>query len=287
MSDTKTRERFRKFAVSRKMIHQEQTVLKDDLENSHPNVCRVLEECEELFQGYEQFPSAIWVFFKCLSSASAVCSYFPANGALPHLVRHLAAGLVIRKDPESFADLQSYPPIVYGVLKSLPAVSLSPAWDALFCELNEQAEKILKFDQHKLGYDQNDYSGICGYFPAWPRLCNHGRYLMDDSKKETHKSCSKTYPGHPNLMPGIFTMYCCYGLYEISTCCFDRNSRYMHVVLKKYFVFTNFCSYFNFTTTHYFSEICYGFAVMESPESTNVPFTIVRTRFPTGVLTIV
>ena len=36
---------------------------------------------------------------------------------------------------------------------------------------------------------------------------------------------------------------------------------------------------------HYFPlGICYGFQVMESQESPNIPFTIFMTRFPEGIL---
>ena len=67
-----------------------------------------------------------------------------------------------------------------------------------------------------------------GFFPVIPRLHGDATYKVDgvvsDSDKDT---CRKNSYGHPNLSPGIFTVYCkhgvCYGFEILQMCEFPRN----------------------------------------------------------------
>ena len=36
---------------------------------------------------------------------------------------------------------------------------------------------------------------------------------------------------------------------------------------------------------YYIAGICYGFEMMDTKESTNIPFTVIRTRYETGEVT--
>ena len=48
------------------------------------------------------------------------------------------------------------------------------------------------------------------YFPNLPPVRDRGSYSTDRCKKEA-SDCRKTAGRHPNLIPGIFTMFCTHG----------------------------------------------------------------------------
>ncbi|XP_065062822.1 uncharacterized protein LOC135689505 isoform X2 [Rhopilema esculentum] len=227
----------RKLVSSKYLECVERASLNTLLSHEHPNILHVLEACEELFQGCEQFPRELCTFFRCISSNSPVCSYIPPTASFNHLAARLSSGLIIRKDPEALSELQICAPIVYGVIKCLPAASLPQPWITLLEELIVKSRYVTDFQPHDTSTSNSFLSNSLSFFPSWPQLSDRGSYTMDKTKSDTREECAKTYRGHPNLLPGIFTVYC------------------QH-------------------------EICYGFEMMQCQESTNVPFTIMRTKLP-------
>ena len=158
-------------------------------------------------------PSEVCAFFRCISSNSPVCSYIPPTASFAHLAARLSSGLIIRKDPEALSELQMCAPIVYGALKCLPAASLPEIWITLLEELLVKSTYITNFQPHEDARSNSLLSNSLGFFPSWPQLSDRGFYSMDKAKSNSGEDCAKNYRGHPNLLPGIFTVYCQHGTF--------------------------------------------------------------------------
>ena len=202
----------RKLVSSKYLECLERASLNTLLSNEHTNIMHVLEACEEVFQGCEQFPRELSTFFRCISSNSPVCSYIPPTASFNHLAACLSSGLIIRKDPEALSELQICAPIVYGVIKCLPAASLPQPWITLLEELIMKSRYVSDFQPHDTSTSNSFLSNSLSFFPSWPQLSDRGSYTMDKMKSDTREECAKTYRGHPNLLPGIFTVYCQHGM---------------------------------------------------------------------------
>ncbi len=174
-------------------------------------------------------PNGVCTFFKCIASNSPVCSYVPPTSTLGYIADRLFAGLIIRKDPETMSEIQNCAPVIYGLLNCFPASPLPDVWIVFFRELIDRSKYITQFQPHVLEAEDNTNTNDMGYFPSWRKLCTRGNYAMDKRKSDTRDECSKAYRGHPNLLPGIFTVYCQHGrlalsflpvsrLFEVPTC---------------------------------------------------------------------
>ena len=172
----------------------------------------MLAEFEQLYDGSYNILDEIWTLIRCLSSTSPACSYFPASQTLQSLMQRLSEGMVIRQEPEAFAQLQNCAPIIFGVLKVLPQVPVSQNLIQLFLELTSKTQLCFSVEQHTLDpVDGNDERIDLSFFPSWPKLCKRGQYVKDRQKANPEEECTKAYRGHPNLLPGIFTVYCEHG----------------------------------------------------------------------------
>eukprot|EP00794_Sanderia_malayensis_P003976 gene3976-4525_t len=212
IKDKRLRDRLRKFSKLRQLDTSDRNELNELLTASSPILKQVLMDFEELYGSSTQIHDEIWTLFRCISSVSPTCSYFPPSAPLDLLLQRLSAGLVIRKDPEALAQLQSLAPIIFGVLKVLPPFPVSLTIMQLFNDLNATAKLCFSVEQHTLSpVDGDDLSNYMSFFPCWPTRFQRGVYLKDKGKSGRAEDCTKLYRGHPNLLPGIFTVYCEHG----------------------------------------------------------------------------
>ncbi|XP_065052628.1 uncharacterized protein LOC135681910 isoform X2 [Rhopilema esculentum] len=240
MRHPKARNLLRKFAKRRQLELEERLELDRLLDENHKVLYNLLVYFEQLYGGALHIHEEIWVLFRCISSVSPVSSYFPCSETLKSLLEKLDEGMVIRENPEAFMQLQKCAPVIFAVLKVLPPVSVPSRLMQLFKELSARAWSCFSTAQHTLGpVAGNVGNSDLSFFPSWPKLCERGVYVKDHRQPSSAENCTKLYKGHPNLLPGIFTIYC----------------------------------------EH---EICYGFQVMEHQESPNIPYTVIRTRFPSA-----
>lgn len=120
----------------------------------------------------------------------------------------LATGLIIRKDPKSLGQQQLYAPITFDALRVLPAVKLSHHWIDIMKILSTKVKACYSVPQYNLG-PSGDSIQSYSFFLLWLALCKREYYQKDIKRKTTKgNNCNKAFTGHPNLMPGIFTVYC-------------------------------------------------------------------------------
>eukprot|EP00795_Rhopilema_esculentum_P014208 gene14208-5218_t len=212
MRHPKARNLLRKFAKRRQLELEERLELDRLLDENHKVLYNLLVYFEQLYGGALHIHEEIWVLFRCISSVSPVSSYFPCSETLKSLLEKLDEGMVIRENPEAFMQLQKCAPVIFAVLKVLPPVSVPSRLMQLFKELSARAWSCFSTAQHTLGpVAGNVGNSDLSFFPSWPKLCERGVYVKDHRQPSSAENCTKLYKGHPNLLPGIFTIYCEHG----------------------------------------------------------------------------
>lgn len=174
-----------------------------------------------------------------LASPSPVCSYVHPTTEVQDLLSEIFKEIDVRKNPILVEKIHKLIPIIFDVLenksiagslklllKEMWNIAIDPFVDSI---PDQESEEEIKNEE-------------MAFFPSLPKIRNRG--VFDQDKRNTRnnrklETCSKTYRGHPSLLPGIFTIFCPHG-------------------------------------------VCYGFQVMQTNESPDVPFTIFRTRFKTA-----
>ena len=198
--------------------------------------------------------------FSDLSTMSPVCALLTPIPQVINLMNDLCNGLEVRKFPERWQLLQDNVPILHDLICKIgPENTLLPLeYRPLVIDMVHKAQ--LPFVSTPLhpcipaSADSAQVKGNKSYFPYLPVLWERRRYKSD--KQRDTSCCTKLYCGHPSLLPGIFTVFCPHGLstlYSLLQLVYDNTV-----------------------------GICYGFQLMLSHESPNIPFTIFRTRFATG-----
>ena len=183
---------------------------RESLDAKYPYLLAVINECETIFSDAFYFPKGIWMLLRSLASVSPVCSYYPPVETLSSIMARLSSGLVIQHEPESFAELQSSAPIIYAALAALPPTPISVNWQRLFGEMQAKAQYIFSIEKHDLA-SSNCTEESYSFFPYWPLINQRGVYDQDVKNEKSRDRCKKAYPGHPNLLPGLFTVYCEHG----------------------------------------------------------------------------
>jgi len=179
-------------------------------------------------------PKGIQDLFRCVASASPVCSYVYPSDSVHSTIRSLC-DTGTKSDAKLLKSLQREAPIFFNILTELMGSCFPEEFKGLLLFLCDKSMVPFAGACVVSTSDRVSSTSLCS-FPNLPELRLRGRFAQDKDGVKTD-SCRKFYRGHPRLMPGIFTIYCSHG-------------------------------------------ICYGYQVMESQESPNVPFTIFRTRFP-------
>lgn len=168
--------------------------------------------CQKKFERADLVPRPFMKFFRCISSVSPVCSYFPNSAAFLHLMSKLKDGEDIRKDPQNLLQLQALAPVIFALLsniQTMPPVELLN----LFDHLKSFVIETFKKNPHPLltpvpVESEKPFS----FLPNWPVLNIRGLYKKDfECSRKPNVACNKDYRGHPTLMPGIFTLYCKHG----------------------------------------------------------------------------
>ena len=199
--------------------------------------------------------------FSDLSTKSPVCALLTPSPQVINLMSDLCNGLEVRKFPERWKFLQDNVPILHDLICKIgPENTLLPLeYRPLVISMVHKAQlPFVSTPLHPcIPVSVNSALDSKSYFPCLPVLWERQRYKAD---KQSHTSwCTKLYRGHPSLLPGIFTVFCPHGLPTLYYS--------LHLVYAKHYACIG---------------ICYGFQLMLSCESPNMPFTIVRTRFTTG-----
>ncbi len=201
------------------------------LQRSHCVLYRFLDECERFYGGMSQVPPGILTLLRCMSTPSPVCSYIPASEEIEALVLRLEEGMIIKKEPTHLLLLQNSAPVLFDALKTFPEIPLPDYWIDLLKELCIKGNACFSSASEHILNGPNDEDSPASFFPAWPTLRERGRYKMD-KKLSAEENCSKFYRGHPNLMPGIFTLYCQHGKQASQLmCCFIVQNYIFHSLL--------------------------------------------------------
>lgn len=156
-------------------------------------------------------PSACSELLTALSSCSPVCALILPTSSIIHLVQSICAGMEVRKLPNEWKLLHENVPIIYNLICNHNETSLPPEYRQVVNEMLLKAQlPFLKTEKHSLipvptAAFENSYE----YFPSLKKYCSRPTY-MSDKRCESYM-CSKTYRGHPSLLPGIFTLFCPHG----------------------------------------------------------------------------
>ena len=148
---------------------------------------------------------------KSLATTSPVCALLlPTNDSLS-MADRLASGYNIRSDPELWCKLKKSIPIIFTLIVELDATTLPEVMRPVLREIiikSKRPFEVINREVHVVCSASGDNTS---YYPNLPTQRLRGVYRSDTNPKET--TCSKTYRGHPSLLPGIFTAFCPHGKY--------------------------------------------------------------------------
>lgn len=179
------------------------------------DIKEVSEPLFEILKEIETENSLLKVYQKllfCLSSQSSVCSLIKP---VPEVQSILETVFEVQNkdDPVLATALHEKIPIIFEIfehhiisdnLKNL----LLELWQ-ISISLFVNATKDNCTEETALKEDK------LSFFPALKKYRNRGTFQIDGNRKQKKRtegdSCQKRYPGHPSLLPGIFTMFCPHG----------------------------------------------------------------------------
>ncbi len=152
-------------------------------------------------------------FLLSLASTSPVCAYIPCNEDVISLLSRIIEREDLRCDPVSWSHLQQLVPVVFDILVKCEShiipVELSKLLNVLLNKTRATFPPCEEEENEELLHDKS--TDLSSFFPSLPIMRNRGSYDID---KQQHASadmiCGKNYRGHPTLLPGIFTVYCCH-----------------------------------------------------------------------------
>lgn len=156
-------------------------------------------------------PGACSELLTALSSCSPVCALILPTPTIIRLVQSICEGVEIRKLPSEWKLLHENVPIIYRLICNHNETSLPPEYRQVVNEMLLKAQlPFLKTEKHSLipvstSVLENHYE----YFPSLEKYCSRPTYVSD--KRRENYVCSKSYKGHPSLLPGIFTLFCPHG----------------------------------------------------------------------------
>ncbi|KAK3109037.1 hypothetical protein FSP39_021641 [Pinctada imbricata] len=153
----------------------------------------------------------------CLASPSPVCSLIPPTEDIGTLFANIYKEIDIQQDPTLWNTLHNKLPVFFEIIQALPSGCqllrplLKELWSIAadpFCDALAQNKQLPPLKNTEMSF-----------FPHLPALQSRGKYIADKSSEKRTKAysqrCRKKNPGHPTLLPGVFTIFCphgvCYG----------------------------------------------------------------------------
>ena len=167
---------------------------------------------EEIDDGSNSCPRRFQNFILSLASNSPVCSYIHVNKTVSNLLKDICCGINIRQNPVSWKLLHEELPLLYQILSmdtTKPSVALTNLLSDLWQLAIAPFELHDKIPESDLPLQEDELS----FFPSLHKYRERGVFEGDRFKSK--HSCRKLYPGHPSLLPGIFTLYCPHGKSDI------------------------------------------------------------------------
>ncbi|XP_050406170.1 uncharacterized protein LOC126827514 isoform X2 [Patella vulgata] len=149
-------------------------------------------------------------FVTSIASKSPVCGYIHPTKDVELLMNELISGMEIKSYPDKWKSLHENIPVLFDIMENTSEKFAPPELRPL---LKELLRLSLKPFENCLPCDENeecDDAEEMSFFPSLPQIRKKYTYLMDTTKPK--KSCSKTYRGHPSLLPGVFTLFCPHGI---------------------------------------------------------------------------
>lgn len=159
-------------------------------------------------------PQPVQQFLLSLASNSPVCAYIHPKPAVKVLLDQLCSGVNVKEDPSAWKLLSEEVPLVYSMIADASTTTVPQQLCQLLQELWEKATSIfmdleLYLDPDSTGSSDNVEMA---HFPNLPLLRSRGFFAADAANNKSMPICRKQYPGHPTLLPGIFTIYCPHGI---------------------------------------------------------------------------
>ena len=154
-------------------------------------------------------------FLRSLASTSPVCGLIHPSQSTYTLMKSLMEDDVTR-DALMMKTLQEEIPVLFNLIRALgyyPQTLLKP----LLQEMMEKAKApfvdvAVQGTQTPLGNECSDKYSL-SFFPNLPVVRSRGHYQAD--RKTSGQICNKKSSRHPSLLPGIFTLFCEHGTYDI------------------------------------------------------------------------
>ncbi|CAB4029387.1 Hypothetical predicted protein [Paramuricea clavata] len=189
-------------------------------------------------------PDSCKRFLAALASDKPVCAIVPPNEEVLDLLTRISDGVNPKDNPATDLKLlHEQVPLLFNILKICGEIppSIRPVVKELTCKAVSPFE--YENGQQRLPHNlppPQENNASNGYLPCLPELVQRGNYVLD-SKKTKQGDCAKL----------------------------ARAKHKKHGTLIPG-IFCLLCPH----------GICYGFEIMRDHESPNIPFTILRTRFP-------
>jgi hypothetical protein len=159
-------------------------------------------------------PQPVQQFLLSLASNSPVCSYIHPKPAVKVLLDQLCSGVNVKEDPSAWKLLSEEVPLVYSMIADASTTTVPKQLCQLLQELWEKAASIFMDSELYLDPDSTGSSDNVemAHFPNLPLLRSRGFFAADAANSKSMPICRKQYPGHPTLLPVIFTIYCPHGI---------------------------------------------------------------------------
>lgn len=172
--------------------------------------CPVLSELLLFLDKPVPCPFACAELLSALSSTSPVCALILPTPPIICLVKSICTGMEVCSFPHKWKLLHENVPIIYNLICYHNATCLPQEYRKLVNEMLFKAQlPFLKNKHPVIPVSSTHVDDGCSYFPSLPKLRCRPMYKSD--KKPDNFMCSKKYPGHPSLLPGIFTIFCPHG----------------------------------------------------------------------------
>lgn len=154
-------------------------------------------------------PSKYAPLLSTLATASPVCALLPPTPSNLNLMDKLISGYHVRSDPDLWSLLQKSIPILFRLLISLDTTHIPDELRPVLMEIVKKSMRPFEAVEPEEDIAFSDLEDSCSFYPHLTRKRSRRLYKADLSRK--HSTCSKTYKGHPSLLPGIFTAFCPHG----------------------------------------------------------------------------
>lgn len=208
IEDSKTRQLLKRYGKAKNTKHLTANEKEEMLKSLKINFLSLFNFLEEIDDGTNSCPKIFQNFILSLASNSPVCSYIHVNDNVSTLLKDMCSGINLQQNPISWKLLHEELPLLYHLISGTttkPSVAmtnlLTDLWQLAIAPFNTDIETsnnelILQHDE-------------LAFFPSLNKYRERGVFQGDRHKSKT--SCRKLYPGHPSLLPGIFTLYCPHG----------------------------------------------------------------------------